>query len=196
MSGQRVEGEGPGHAALEEALEEGAKTAPAEEVEAADQRIQELLDHVAPSERAPEAAPDETTDDELSFDEVKLLTATPVALQSRLATVEAGGKRQRVALAEGVAADVIRDAIQASQRVLLERVGDAPPKIVGVIQTAPLATLRGGKVAIEASEELLLRSGRAAIRLRPDGDVELVGSRISAMSRGLFRLVGRVLRLN
>ncbi len=27
-------------------------------------------------------------------------------------------------------------------------------------------------------------------------DVELVGSRISAMSRGLFRLVGRVLRLN
>jgi hypothetical protein len=33
----------------------------------------------------------------------------------------------------------------------------------------------------------------AAIRV---GDVELVGSRIRAASRGLFRLVGRMLRLN
>ena len=29
-----------------------------------------------------------------------------------------------------------------------------------------------------------------------DGDVEMVGSRIVSMSRGLYRLVGRVLRLN
>ncbi|MEZ4311015.1 MAG: hypothetical protein R3F14_23480 [Polyangiaceae bacterium] len=43
---------------------------------------------------------------------------------------------------------------------------------------------------------MLLRAGRAALRLREDGDVELVGSRISAASRGLFRIVGRILRLN
>ena len=34
------------------------------------------------------------------------------------------------------------------------------------------------------------------MRIREDGDVEIVGSRIAAMSRGLFRLVGRVLQLN
>ena len=43
---------------------------------------------------------------------------------------------------------------------------------------------------------MFLRSGRAALRMRGDGDVELVGSRIATMSRGLYRLVGRVLRLN
>ena len=51
-------------------------------------------------------------------------------------------------------------------------------------------------LTIDAAEELVLRAGRAALRLREDGDVELVGSRISAASRGLFRLVGRILRLN
>jgi hypothetical protein len=39
-------------------------------------------------------------------------------------------------------------------------------------------------------------AGRGAIRIRGDGDIEIVGSRISAASRGLFRLVGRILRLN
>ena len=48
---------------------------------------------------------------------------------------------------------------------------------------------------IEAGS-VVLRAGRGALRLREDGDVELVGSRISTMSRGLFRIVGRVLRLN
>ena len=49
---------------------------------------------------------------------------------------------------------------------------------------------------IEAEREILIRSGRGAMRIREDGDIEVVGSRISTMSRGLFRIVGRVLRLN
>jgi hypothetical protein len=56
--------------------------------------------------------------------------------------------------------------------------------------------LTGQTVVIDAERELLLRAGRAAIRLRDDGDIEMVGSRIMTMSRGLFRIVGRVLRLN
>jgi hypothetical protein len=70
--------------------------------------------------------------------------------------------------------------------------------VVGVLQTRipRELTLKADKIHIDARHELLLRSGRGAMRIRQDGDVELVGSRISAMSRGLFRLVGRVLRLN
>lgn len=193
MSGQ-IEGDGPGREALEEALARGERDAAPEEVGASDERIQALLDHVAPSERSPRSA--RAPDGELAWDEVSHLTALPVALDEGLVTVRAGRRSQRVALGEGVSARLIHDAIAAGQRVLLERVGTAAPTVVGVIQTSAQAKLSGTKVEIEASEELVLRSGRAAIRMRSDGDVELVGSRISAMSRGLFRLVGRVLRLN
>jgi hypothetical protein len=67
-----------------------------------------------------------------------------------------------------------------------------------VLQTRlpEVVTLRAAEVEIDASRSLTLRSGRAGLRLRADGEVELVGSRISAASRGLMRLVGRVLRLN
>jgi len=51
-------------------------------------------------------------------------------------------------------------------------------------------------ITLEAAREVLVRSGTSALRLREDGDIELVGSRILAMSRGLFRIVGRMLRLN
>jgi hypothetical protein len=50
-------------------------------------------------------------------------------------------------------------------------------------------------VVLEGEREILLRSGRGAIRIREDGDIEVVGSRISAASRELFRIVGRLLRL-
>jgi hypothetical protein len=73
-----------------------------------------------------------------------------------------------------------------------------PPLVVGVLQTRRPRELklRAGTVTIEGEQEVLIRAGRAAIRLREDGDIEIVGSRISAASRGLFRLVGRILRLN
>jgi len=70
--------------------------------------------------------------------------------------------------------------------------------IIGLIQTKlPDHTLISGKnIVIEASEQLTLRSGRAAIALRSDGALEMMGTRIAATSRGVFRLIGRALRLN
>jgi hypothetical protein len=70
--------------------------------------------------------------------------------------------------------------------------------IVGVVQTrVPReVTLKASTITLEAEREILLRAGRSALRLREDGDVELVGSRIVTASRGLLRLVGKMLRLN
>ncbi len=70
--------------------------------------------------------------------------------------------------------------------------------VVGVLQTKipTELILKAKKLHLEGEQEVLLRSGRGAMRIRQDGDVEIVGSRIAAMSPGLFRLVGRVLRLN
>jgi hypothetical protein len=70
--------------------------------------------------------------------------------------------------------------------------------VVGLLQrkSPERITLKAAQVVIEGEREVLLKSGSAALRLREDGDVELVGSRIVSASRGLFRLVGRVLRLN
>lgn len=70
--------------------------------------------------------------------------------------------------------------------------------LIGFLQTTAGASskLQGRNVEIEATHELVLRSGRAALRLGADGTVELVGTRISAVSRGVLRLLGRALRLN
>jgi len=68
--------------------------------------------------------------------------------------------------------------------------------------TVRRARLAGRTVAfwvsgvLEGEQEVLIRSGGAAIRFPEDGNVELVSSRIATMSRGLCRLVGHVLRLH
>ncbi|MBX3184457.1 MAG: hypothetical protein KIT72_02285 [Polyangiaceae bacterium] len=88
-------------------------------------------------------------------------------------------------------------ALTNRDRVLVEAAA-GERWVVGVLQVRvpKRLELRAREVVIEADEELSLRSGSAGARLRRDGDVEIVGSRISAASRGLFKLVGRVLRLN
>jgi hypothetical protein len=99
-------------------------------------------------------------------------------------------------LAPGVEAELLEEVIEDGGSVLVEE--GPPPLVVGVLQTRRPREiqLRAGAVTIEGEREVLIRAGRAAIRLREDGDIEIVGSRISAASRGLFRLVGRILRLN
>jgi hypothetical protein len=89
-------------------------------------------------------------------------------------------------------------ALRSGDGVLVEMGEKDKPVIVGVLQTRLPRELHvaADKIHLDAAREIVLRAGRAALRLREDGDVELVGSRISAASRGLFRLVGRVLRLN
>ncbi len=91
---------------------------------------------------------------------------------------------------------LVAEAAQDGGSVLVEN--GSPALVVGVLQTRRPRELRlqAGTVSIEGEREVLIRAGRAAIRLREDGDIEIVGSRISAASRGLFRLVGRILRLN
>jgi len=82
--------------------------------------------------------------------------------------------------------------------VLVEVAEGEAPLVVGVLHTRRPREikLKAGIVEIEGEEEVVIRSGRGAIRIRADGDIEVVGSRISAASRGLFRIVGRMLRLN
>jgi hypothetical protein len=129
-----------------------------------------------------------------------LRTARVLSVDGRTARVAYRGRTEGVAaqIEEGVDRELVARALAGNEAVLVEADPELGPIIVGVIQTRlpDALELKARKVVLEADEELLLRSGRGALRIREDGDVELVGSRISALSRGLFRIVGRVLRLN
>lgn len=102
----------------------------------------------------------------------------------------------------GVAPEVdralVNQALLDGQMLLAEWPDRGTPLVVGVVHSKPPSKMRiaAEEIEIDASRELLLRSGSAALRLRSSGDVELVGSRISAVSRGVMRLIGRLLRLN
>lgn len=105
---------------------------------------------------------------------------------------------RRAEIERDVDLEVIQEAFENGDRVLCEPDEEGNPIVVGVVRARKPDTVRisARKIEIEGEEEVLLRSGKGALRIREDGDVELVGSRISAASRGLFRLVGRMLRLN
>ncbi len=185
---------------LEEALERGAREADPGEVAAADSRLDELLEKVeAPpaAEQLPAPAGGRVAG---GLAGVAMRTAQPVALKGMEVVLRARGVEGEViaALAPGVSRELIKQAIVNGDSVIAECVEGEPPLVVGVLQTRvpQELTLRAKKIHLDAEEELLLRSGRGAMRIRQDGDIEMVGSRISQMSRGLFRLVGRVLRLN
>ena len=114
-----------------------------------------------------------------------------------------GGVELHVTLDEYVDPRLIARAAASGDRVLIEEDETERPVVVGVVATRlaeterpDVLTLKARTIIIDAEDELLLRSGKAGMRLREDGDVELVGSRIVTMSRGLFRLVGKMLRLN
>ncbi len=101
-------------------------------------------------------------------------------------------------LAPEVEPEVISDACKNGDNVLVELERGQEPLVVGVLQTRrPREVhIKAESVHIEGEKEVIFKSGRGALRIREDGDIELVGSRISAASRGLFRIVGRLLRLN
>jgi hypothetical protein len=110
------------------------------------------------------------------------------------------GRREAVTAVIGDEVDpaLVARALESGDAVLVEVEPDRTPVIVGILQTRipTKLELKAATIHIEAEREVLLRAGGAALRIREDGDVELVGSRILTMSRGLFRIVGRVLRLN
>lgn len=93
---------------------------------------------------------------------------------------------------------LVEESRRAGSAVLIEHARGQRPVVVGVVQTRLPREERvpPDDLHLEAAREILLKVGQAGIRLRSDGEIELVGSRISAASRGLFRIVGRILRLN
>lgn len=127
-------------------------------------------------------------------------SAKVVGLVGRVATVYVRGddQAQEIALDPDVDAAIVREAIESGERVMVEADEEGAWVVVGVLRCRAPEKLRltGETIEIEAERELLLRAGTGAVRIREDGDIEVVGSRISAASRGLFRLVGRMLRLN
>lgn len=171
--------------------EESGAPAPIEVTEEAEPKIS-LEDLVT---EAPAAAPPRTT--KLT---PGMRTARVVSVDGRSARVLLRGSREEIVaqIAPETEREIIEDAVAQKEPVLLEIGDDGQPLVVGVVQTRRPSEVHvtGEKIVVEGSREVLLRSGRAALRLREDGDIEIVGSRISAASRGLFRIVGRILRLN
>lgn len=94
--------------------------------------------------------------------------------------------------------ELVEECRRAGSAVLIEHARGQRPVVVGVVQTRLPREERvpPEDLHLEAEREILLKVGQAGIRLRSDGEIEVVGSRISAASRGLFRIVGRILRLN
>ncbi len=172
-------GRAPAETTTLEEEEEGASSP-------ADPSIERLLSHVAEAQ-APDVAP-------------ALRTARVVSIAGDSARITWRGLRDPVEaeLDEGVDAEVVQRALENGDRVLVEIDPVLGPLIVGVVQRRipRKVEIRGETVVIEADREILLRTGTGAMRIREDGDIEVVGSRISTVSRGLFRIVGRVLRLN
>lgn len=178
---------------------------PAEEHEADESSLDRLLQHIprdAQAEvREPDALPAPAPAAALDLAAIPALrTARVAGVRGREADIvfRGRGARVRATLDEGVDVDLVKRALAGNDAVLVEIDPDVGPVIVGVVQTRlpDVLEIKARKITLDADEELLMRAGRGAMRIREDGDVELVGSRISTLSRGLFRIVGRVLRLN
>jgi hypothetical protein len=151
--------------------------------------LERLLEHV-PERTQPPRGPAQSG----------LRTAKVVFVDDKTVQIAFRGRPEPVVaeLDDGVDRELISLAVKNGDSVLVEAEPDLSPLIVGVVQTRvpKHVALKGETVTIEAEREVVLRTGEAAVRIREDGEVEVVGSRIHTLSRGLFRIVGRVLRLN
>ena len=149
--------------------------------------LQKLAEQPAPAE-APSAR------------EPSLRIARVTSVDGARCAIAWRGRDQSIAaeIAPEVERSLVVLALREGDSVLVEHTPGEAPLVVAVLQTRTprVLHLKAARVEIEAETELLLRAGRSAFRLRDDGEVEVVGSRISVASRGLLRLVGRILRLN
>jgi hypothetical protein len=102
-------------------------------------------------------------------------------------------------IAPEVDIEFLTETLRGGRQVLVEGFSEGPPLIIGVLatqKTAPTTTIKAADLELEGTRSVTLRSGRAGLRLHSDGEIELVGTRVSLAARGLMRVVGRVLRLN
>ncbi len=159
----------------------------------ADARVDALAELARPEASAAPAAPRRLTPGLRTAELEGVLTG-------RLAAVRLRGALEAIpaTLAPEVDRELVIGAAEAGQSALVEIDEAGAVWVVGVVQTRipERLVLRADTVLVQGDTEVLLQSGKAGMRLREDGDVELVGSRIMHMSRGLFRIVGRMLRLN
>lgn len=162
---------------------------PAAVSEAEASPLDRLLDQVE-SQPVPAALP--------SPPRLALVRGERLVGQAVLVRPRSGAESLEAEIGDELDRALLGDAIRDGQLLLAEWPESGPPVVVGVVQTRPPSRLHfaAEEIALDASRELLLRSGAAALRLRASGEVELVGSRISAVSRGVMRLIGRLLRLN
>jgi hypothetical protein len=158
------------------------------------------IEDLLPQSTSPEPAPRGADGAPAAAPSAGTRTARVLDVGERSATIVLRGAAEPVeaALAPEVDPEVIADAHANGDLVLVECCEGEAPLVVAALTTRKPREIRlqATTVSIEAEEEVLLRSGHGAVRIRQDGDIEVVGSRISAASRGLFRLVGRILRLN
>jgi hypothetical protein len=134
-----------------------------------DAEVDPILDRVAaPSARSPRGR--------TATDTVGLRTARVERVEGRRAWLSLRSRAEPVEaeIADDVDVPLIERACASQERV----------------------EVHGKEVHIRAEDQVVIRAGDAALKLQSDGDVEMIGTRILAKSRGLFRLVGRALRLN
>lgn len=98
---------------------------------------------------------------------------------------------------------LLREAIATGARVVLDRDESGEMTIVGVLATRRALTIdRTGAVeadvrrfSITAAEEALLRASGAFLQIKLD-DVELYGKRVVSRARELYRVLGRMVKIN
>lgn len=184
----------PGEAASETAAPEVASP----EVQQAG--LETFLPAAVPDGRAAQALDDARQGEAPEPRFVGVRSARLIAHHGRAAVVALRGDEEprEVPLDSEVDAQIVAEALETGERVLVEADETGELAVVGVLRSRvpDKIVLRANVIELDAEHEVLLRSGKGALRIREDGDIELVGSRISAASRGLFRLVGKMLRLN
>lgn len=127
-------------------------------------------------------------------------SARLVAVDGRVAMIAWRGSTQSVEaeIAPEVDDELMALALENRDSVMVEMTEDGRPMVVGLLQTRlpRKVHVSAEEIQLSAARKVVLRAGKAVLKLHEDGEIEVLGSKINAVSRGLFRIVGRVLRLN
>lgn len=101
----------------------------------------------------------------------------------------------------------LRPSMVGASVVLVFEAGDATrPIVLGVLQdpqpgadgiaAATAGADRPQRLVLEAQDDIVLRNRHAAIRLTADGDIEIVGQRVTTRGQRLLRLLSPLIKLN